>query len=336
MRLGKTRLWPLSMMAKAMGVRTKSLKRWMMRLEKMDKLTAKLGRPESIPAEVRWKLRQCYLAHYGQWGPRVLRCWAIRESLGTFSAGTIARVIADLVSQPEQKAKPRRYEIMAPMVMWAEDGTGFREQGQKKELLVVHDECSRYKTGWRLAHGPAKASLVVEYLSEAFQKYGAPLILKHDGDSIFHEQQVQEVLDKYHVLSLTSPAGYPRFNGKKERSMRDIKSYQRALQKHRVGGSLRQRIQITMHDLNHERPRPVLGGRTAREVFDQDRIPLPNRKRFKMEVETRQKELEVKAGSRHEFQAARRKAVIQVLSKYELLKWRGDVSTYFNRQTGTT
>jgi transposase InsO family protein len=307
----------------------------MIRLEKVDKQTVKLGRPESIPSEVRWKLRQCYLAHYGQWGPSVLRFWAMREGLGTWSAGTIARVIADLVHKPEQKAKPRRYEIMAPMVMWAEDGTAFKENKQKKELLVVQDECSRYKTGWRLANGPAKASLVAEYLSEAFMKYGAPLVLKHDGDSIFHDRVVQQVLDKYHVLSLTSPAGYPPFNGKKERSMRDIKSYQRALQKHGVGSSLEQRIGITMHDLNDERPRPVLGGRTAREVFEQDRISLPIRKRFKMEVETRQIELEAQAGSRHEFQAARRKAVVQVLSRYKLLKWRGDVSTYFYSQMVT-
>jgi len=306
-----------------------------MRLDQVDKPTAKLGRPESIPSEARWKLRQCYLAHYGQWGPSVLRFWAIRERLGTWSVGTIARVIADLVMKPGPKTKPKRYEIMAPMVMWAEDGTGFKEQGQKKELLVVQDECSRYKAGWRLAHGPAKAFLVAEYLSEAFYKHGAPLILKHDGDSIFHEQEVQEVLDKYHVLSLTSPAGYPRFNGKKERSMRDIKSYQRALQRHRVGSSLNQRIGMTMRDLNDERPRPVLGGRTAREVFDQDRIPLPNPKRFKMEVETRQIKLEAQAGSRHEFQAARRKAVIHVLSKYKLIEWRGDVSTYFHRQLVT-
>jgi len=297
---------------------------------------AKRGRPEVIPPEARWKLRACYLRHYGQWGSSVLRCWAIREGLGAWSAGTIARVIADLIPEPEEPVKPRRYEIASPMVMWAEDGTGFKERGQKKELLVVQDECSRYKTGWRLAHGPANASLVAEYLREAFIKHGAPLVLKHDGDAIFHDQEVQEVLDKYQVISLTSPAGYPRFNGKKERSMRDIKSYQRALLKHRVGTSLNQRIRITMRDLNDERPRPVLSGRTAGEVFQLERRLLPDRKRFRMEVETRQLEFESQAGSRHEFLAARRKAVIQVLSRYKLLKWRGDVSTNFKRQSGTT
>ena len=118
--------------------------------------------------------------------------------------------------------------------------------------------------------------------------------------------------------------------------MRDIKSFERALRKHRVAGSLTQRIQTAMYDLNEERPRPVLAGRTACEVFEQDRIAMPNRKRFKMEVETRQMELESQAGSRREVQAARRRAVIEVLSRYKLIKWRGDVSTNSKRKSGTS
>jgi hypothetical protein len=56
---------------------------------------------------------------------------------------------------------------------------------------------------------------------------------------------------------------------------------------------------------------------------------ITNRKRFKVEVETRQIELEALAGSRKEIQAARRKAVIEVLMRYNLLNWRGDVSTNY-------
>ncbi|MCP4602100.1 MAG: helix-turn-helix domain-containing protein, partial [Proteobacteria bacterium] len=151
----------------------------------------KRGRPESIPQAARWKLRECYKAHYCQWGPSVLREWAIREGLGRWNASTISKVIADLKPKPEKKAKPNRYEIAAPMVMWSEDGTQFKERGKKKELLVLQDECARYKINWELANGPANAVLVAEYLREAFEQYGAPLVLKHDGDSIFHEQCVR-------------------------------------------------------------------------------------------------------------------------------------------------
>jgi len=302
----------------------------------MGQTGARRGRPEVIPSEARWRLRTCYLAHYGQWGPSVLRCWAMREGLGRWSAGTIARVIADLKPEPEKPVKPRRYEMGASMVMWSEDATSFREDGKKKELLVLQDECARYKVNWTLAPGPAEASLVEAYLEEAFEKHGAPLVLKHDGDVIFHDREVLALLERYDVVALTSPPSYPPFNGKKERSMRDIKSFERALRKHRPPCSLTQRIQIAMDDLNDERPRPVLGGRIACEVFEQDRIAMPNRKRFKMEVETRQMELEAQAGSRREVQAARRKAVIEVLSRYKLIKWRGDVSSNSKRKSGTS
>ncbi len=288
-----------------------------------------------IPPESRWKIRRCYLDHFGQWGPTVLQCWAIRERLGTWSAGTIARVIADLIATPEKIPKPKKYEIAAPMAMWSEDGTSFKERGRKKELLVLQDECSRYKINRRLASGPADATDVADYLKEAIDRHGAPLVLKHDGGSIFHDKKVKKLLEEHDVVELTSPPHYPPFNGKKERSMRDIKSYERALKKHGKGASLLERIDITMHDLNDERPRPMLGGRTAREVFEQDRISLPNRTRFKMEVETRQVELEALAGSRKEVQAARRKAVIEVLMRYNLLNWRGDVSTNYQRQVRT-
>jgi hypothetical protein len=88
------------MMAETLGIEPGSLTRWMKRREEVTERKTVRGRPEVIPPEARWKLRRCYLAHYGQWGPSILRCWAIREGLGTWSTGTIARVVADL--------KPRR------------------------------------------------------------------------------------------------------------------------------------------------------------------------------------------------------------------------------------
>jgi transposase InsO family protein len=331
----KARSWPLSTVAQTLKIQTQSLRRWKKRREQMSDRPKKGGRPESIPGEARWKLRACYQAHFGQWGPRVMREWAIREGLGTWSAGTIAKVIADLKPKPEPKRKPRRYELSAPMVMWSEDGTTFKDGNRKRELLVLQDECARYKLNWDMADGPANAAIVARYLREAFEKHGAPLVLKHDGGSIFHEKCVKDLLDEFCVVELTSPPYYPQFNGKKERSMRDIKSYERALRKNRVGNSLEHRIELTMTDLNEDRPRPILNGMTAAEVFTQNRIRLPSRRRFKMEVKTKQIELESKAGSQPEIQAARRTAVNAVLSRYGLLNWRGNVSTYCDTDTGT-
>lgn len=82
-----------------------------------------------------------------------------------------------------------------------------------------------------------------------------------------------------------------------------------------------------MQDLNEDHPRPVLGGRTAREVFTQQRTLLPDRRRFKMQVDTLQIELEAKAGSRKEVESVRRRTVIALLSRYNLIHWKRNVST---------
>jgi len=54
-----------------------------------------------------------------------------------------------------------------------------------------------------------------------------------------------------------------------------------------------------------------------------------------MEVETRCLELVAEAGSRTEIAAARRRAVVEVLSQYGLLVWKAGVSTNSRAQAGT-
>lgn len=324
------------MMADVLGIAVLSLARWRRRQVDGRRSSGRRGRPEGINAEVKWKIRVCYVKHYRQWGPRVLAAWARREGLGRYHPDTIARVIEDLKEKPEEKPRPRSYEITCPGAMWSEDGAGFKERGRKKELLVLQDECSRFKANWRLAGGPAKASDVEDYLQEAFEKYGPPLVLKHDGDAIFHEKEVKNLLERYEVVSLTSPPRYPPYNGKKERSIRDIKSYERAKRRHCPGTPLLERLAEAIHDLNEQRPRPVLRGRTAREVFDSDRGKLPDRRVFRKEVKEVEENLLEVACSRKEQNAARRKAVEVVFLRYGLFKEMADVSTYLNEKIVTT
>jgi len=323
------------MMAEVLGIGLASLSRWIDRQSQENREPAIRGRPQKMSTEVKETIRACYCEHYRQWGPRVLVAWAYRQGLGRYHPDTIARAIEDLQDPPEDKPRPRRYEIPLPGVMWSEDGAGFREQGKKKELLVLQDECSRFKANWRLASGPAKATDVVGYLEEAFEKHGPPLVLKHDGDAIFHERQVTDLLDHYDVVSLTSPSHYPPFNGKKERSIRDIKSYERAVRRHTRGTTLWERLAKAIQDLNDERPRPVLRGRTAREVFVGNSSILPDRKTFRKEVGELEKTLLGEACSRRAQAAARRKAVEEVLLRYGLFKEMVDMSPKMNAEIST-
>jgi hypothetical protein len=313
-------------MAAALDVRRAALHRWIRRQESEQDSGNRQGRPQVIGLEARERIRACYRAHFGQWGPRVLAAWCDRKGLGRWSAGTIAAVIADLREEKEPDRPTVRYEVTGSDVMWSEDGTGFRQRGRKRELLVVQDEHARLKLHWRLVGGPARTEDVYAYLEEAFLRYRAPLVLKHDGAAIFHEGRIVDLLRRHQVVELTTPRGYPRYNGKQERSMRDIKSYERAMRRHGVGGSLRQRLDATMQDLNEERPRPMLGGRTARETYEEDRTTLPDRSAFVTEVRDTERSLREAATSRRERDSSHRSAVETVLMRYGLMRIEGDVS----------
>ena len=323
-------------MAEVMGIKYESLKRCMDRLEGQRPVgNKKAGRPLAVPARVRLEIRNCYIRHYKQWGPSILAQWCRRQGLGDYSPSTIASVIEDMRDCNPPKDKPRRYEITAPNVMWSEDGAGFRDYGRKRELLLLQDECSRYKVNNRLVKGPASSDDVYDYLREAFDKHGAPLVLKHDGDSIFHEERACRLLDEYGVINLKSPARYPPFNGKMERSIRDIKSYERAMKRFYFDSTLQERLAAAIHDLNKERPRPVLGGRTAREVFEDRHRPLPDRRKFYKEVMETEQMMLSESYTRKQRDDGRRRAVELVLLRHGLMKNITDVSTYLKAKTRT-
>ncbi len=321
-------------MAMLLGMSKQSLARWVHRRHRTEPQPPQ-GRPEAIGPAARWKIRRCYLDHHRQWGPRVLAAWADRQGLGRHSPTTVAKVIEDLRLPEPKLPRPKRYEVTVADAMWSEDGAGFKEQGKKRELLVLHDECSRYKVNYRLVHGPATAKDVCAYLRGAFETHGAPLVLKHDGGAIFHAEEVKILLDEFGVVELTGPRHYPCYNGKKERSIRDIKSYERAIKRDLPWSTLSNRISVAVEDLNDHRPRPMLGGRTAQEVYRDQRLKLPDRSRFRRDVDRREIQLEKEATSRAEQDSARRRAVEQVLIRYGLLKYGAGMSTDFKARTGT-
>ena len=106
----------------------------------------------------------------------------------------------------------------------------------------------------------------------------------------------------------------------------------RAVRRHTRGTRLGERLAKAIHDLNDERPRPVLGGRTAREVFAGDSSMIPDRETFTKEVRDLEKTLLGEACSRKGQAAARRKAVEAVLLCYGLFKEMVDMSPKLNAE----
>ena len=79
----------------------------------------------------------------------------------------------------------------------------------------------------------------------------------------------------------------------------------------------------------------MLAGRTACEAYTQDRIELPDRRQFRMEVEKEEQRGLDQARSRAERNRARRRAIEKVLLSYRFLEISGDVSRNCEAETAT-
>jgi transposase InsO family protein len=169
----------------------------------------------------------------------------------------------------ERHADTRRIQWLVPGTVWSMDPTELvvvRDgQRQKLPVLPVLDLASRYKLppliGARLT-----GDVVAARLDELFAKFGAPLVLKRDNGSNLNSEEVEEVLRRWFVIPLNSPAYYPPYNGGMERSQRDLKDALRPRLLESPDGLTPSLVVGVVHDLNHH-PRRCLRGHTACEQF---------------------------------------------------------------------
>ena len=163
----------------------------------------------------------------------------------------------------------RRIEWLMPGVAWAMDGTDCDVGlAGKVYLCNMQDLGSRYKF-LPLAGEYPVGEEIAGYLSEKFDRYGAPLVLKRDNEGNMNHAAVNEVLEEFFILPLNSPEYYAPYNGAIEESQRELKSCLReklALGLPDCSDHLAAYAEAAVNDLNH-RIRPCLNGRASCQVF---------------------------------------------------------------------
>ncbi|MDP2976273.1 MAG: hypothetical protein Q8N45_08690 [Anaerolineales bacterium] len=179
----------------------------------------------------------------------------------------VERVRQDLES--DRRAHLRRIEWLTPGVVWAMDFTEY-DLGMAGKIYLhnTQDLGSRYKF-LPMAGGYPVGEEVAGYLSEKFDRYGAPLVLKRDNEGNMNHLAINDVLSESFVLPLNNPEYYAPYNGAIEESQREVK---RSLREKLVSGlsDCRDHVaayaEAAVNDLNH-RIRPCLNGRTSCEAF---------------------------------------------------------------------
>lgn len=185
------------------------------------------------------------------------------------------RELATMVEQVrhEQEANRRRQlrqiEWLTAGVVWAMDHTKYDlGSGDNIYLHNMQDLGSRYKFE-PMAGGYPVGEEIAGYLSEKFDRYGAPLVLKRDNEGNLNHGVVNEVLSEFFVLPLNSPDYYAPYNGAIEESQKEVKRCLRdklALDLPTPGDHISAYAEAAVNDLNH-RHRPCLNGRTSCEAF---------------------------------------------------------------------
>jgi hypothetical protein len=179
----------------------------------------------------------------------------------------VERVRRDL--EADRRAHLRWIEWRRPGIAWAMDGTEYDVGlAYKVYLCNMQDLSSRYKF-LPLAGEYPVGEEIAGYLSEKFDRYGAPLVLKRDNEGNLNHGAVNQVLEEFFILPLNSPAYYAPYNGAIEESQREVKRCLRdklTLGLPDCSDHLSAYAEAAVNDLNH-RHRPCLNGRTSCQVF---------------------------------------------------------------------
>jgi transposase InsO family protein len=209
------------------------------------------------PAEFYPLLRQ--LAHSQR------RTRGTGELYQKFAAAISRRQLAGLVQdlRRDQLTSMKRIDWLWSGLAWSLDATEYGDH----QIIPVLDLRSRYRFQ-PLVCQRLDGRQIAGHLEKLFRQHGPPLFLKRDNGSVFNCQPVDDVLARFGVLPLNNPPHFPRYNGAKEKSIRDLKTAlnRRWPSRLPVPSALGLTVELTVQELNHQ-SRRCLNGRTACAVF---------------------------------------------------------------------
>ena len=244
----------------------------------------------------------------------------------------VKRVRQDLES--DRRGHFRRIEWLRPGVVWAMDGTQY-DVGLvgKIYLCNMQDLGSRYKF-LPMAGGYPVGEEIAGYLSEKFDRYGAPLVLKRDNEGTMNHSVINDLLSESFVLPLNSPEYYAPYNGAIEESQGEVKRCLReklALDLPALGDHIAAYAEAAVNDLNH-RHRPCLNGGTSCQLFFESANKLTFSKRERREIydRIREKAERILSAMSRSGQAERESAWRIAMESW--LKSRGFIKVHINQK----
>jgi len=309
--------WSFQRLIPALGLARSSVFRWVGRLRRGEPAVRKPG-PQKLALTESQALHTAIAElHHGRLrsagAPALWRIWQAMISRRDFNAR---------VRQCRRAQQPqlRRIRWLQAAVVWAMDPAQHRD----RLWNLVSDLGSRFRFELLVATA-LPAERIAEHLELLFERYGAPLVLKRDNGSNLVNGTVDQLLEEYGVIPLTSPPYYPQYNGAIEYAQHEIKVSVQELTT--AGASEDEAFTMAPAWLNVQR-RPCLDGCTAHTAFYQARnlfqraFSLDRRKEIKDSIAHRTQTIVgyMQTVTRRVYDAAWRQAVEECLLGFHIIE----------------
>jgi hypothetical protein len=241
--------------ARALGVRCATLRRWFARLAdgiSLDRRRQRRRRPVAQDLEASAR------AHVRALGGLVGAA-SLARSIGGVSRRSAAAIKRDELNalERERQAACGHVRVAVPGVVRGFDamhlGAGY--------VLVASDACVPFRTTVRTV-ADYDARSVAATLAADFECHGAPLVLRLDRARCHDAAPVASVLRAHGVIPLHGPPRHPQYYGQLERQNREHRAWLASAPA--VDDEL---LSAMTWALNTAWRRPTLGWRTAAEVW---------------------------------------------------------------------
>lgn len=154
-------------------------------------------------------------------GPAQIRAQLKRFKKWRLSIKAIARVLRNHGYEPVRVQgrpvgpQPVRFEAPRRNAMWQLDFMELRASGERRQLLVVLDDYSRFCVGHRLGDGPS-ADVVIATMQAAIARHGKPEAVRTDRGGGFLSKEFTDYLEAELIDHVVGRAYHPQGGGKVE------------------------------------------------------------------------------------------------------------------------
>lgn len=194
------------------------------------------------------------------------------------------RLIADARQEAARLSRENQYKVDWHQIgsVWAMDIFETKMPGLpcKAFVLTIQDLASVYKFPPLCSEKQIRGQEVAAHLEQLFRQFKKPLFLKIDNGGNLNHKTVSDLLDRYFVIPINSPAYYAPYNGAIEHTQGEFKKL--LLAPGYYVSSFKEftlRVKIAAHDLNHQGRRKLHGLNSCLSYFGKPKNSYSNRKR---------------------------------------------------------